>query len=177
MSKYRIHKSGCLVISNNRSITDRSRVPIRPAVVRRKEPGPSDADIAMAAIQENLGVTIHPSEIEHSCQPSDFSISVKLKMLGRDSAWSRMCNAMYHKPVHTGGSVPLTYVTFDVTKPRNHILWCVRRLKKDSASPFCTFYTDHRGQILVKVKADGPKIRLREHTHKKKHLKSGHCPN
>ena len=36
-------KSGCLVISNNRSVTDRSRLPIRPAEVRRKEPGQSRA--------------------------------------------------------------------------------------------------------------------------------------
>ena len=62
-------------------------------------------------------------------------------MLGHDSAWSRTCNAMYRKPVHTRGSVPLAYVTFDVMKARNHILWCVRRLKKDIASPICAFYT------------------------------------
>ena len=66
---------------------------------------------------------------------------------------------MYRKPVRTGGSVPSTYVTFDVTKARKHILWCVCRLKKDSASPICAFYTDHRGQISVKVRVDGPKIR------------------
>ena len=161
-------KSGCLVILNNRSIMDESRVLIHPAELRRKEPGPSDADIAVAAIHENLGVTINPSEIEHSHQLSDFSISVKLKMSGWDSAWSRMCNAMYRKPVHTGGSVPSTYVTFDVMKARNHILWCVRRFKKDSASPICAFYTDHRGKILVKVKGDGPKIRLTYFTLDKK---------
>ena len=66
-------------------------------------------------------------------------------MSGRDSAWHRVCQAMYRKPVRTGESAPSTYVTFDVT---NHILWCV------------AFYTDHRGQISVKVRADGPKIRL-----------------
>ena len=59
-------KSGCLVISNNRSVTDQSRLPIRPAEVRRKEPGPSNAQIACDAIQSNLGVTIDPNEIEHS---------------------------------------------------------------------------------------------------------------
>ena len=88
--------------------------------------------------------------------------------LSRDSAWHRMCQAMYCKPVHTGGSVPSTYVTFNVTKARNHILWCVRRLKKDSKSPICAFYTDHRGQISVKVKADEPKIRLTYFTLDKK---------
>ena len=152
-------KSGCLVISNNRSVADRSQVPIRPAEIRRKEPGLSDAKIAVAAIHKNLGVSIDPNDIEHSRQLSDFSISVKLRMSGRDYVWHRMCQVMYRKPVHTGGSVPSTYVTFDVTKARNHILWCVRRLKKDSTSPICAFYTDHRGQISVKVKADGPKIR------------------
>ena len=75
---------------------------------------------------------------------------------------------MYRKPVCTRESVPSTYVTFDVTKSRNHILWCVRRLKKDSKSPICAFYTDHRGQISVKVKADGPKIRLTDFTPDKK---------
>ena len=109
---------------------------------------------------KNLGVSIDPTEIEHSRQLSDFSISVKLRMSGRDSAWHRTCQAMYRKPVRTGESVPSTYVTFDVTKSRNHILWCVRRLKKDSKSPICTLYTDHRGQISVKVRTDGPKIRL-----------------
>ena len=53
-----------------------------------------------------------------------------------------MCQAMYHKPVRSRGSVPSTYVTFDVTKERNHILWCVRRLKKDSKSSICAFYSD-----------------------------------
>ena len=153
-------KSGCLVISNNRSVTDRSRLPIRPAEVRRKEPGPSNAQIACEAIRENLGVNIDPNEIEHSRQLSDFSISVKLRMSGQESAWHRTCQAMYRKPVRTGESAPSTYVTFDVTKARNHILWCVRRLKKDSKSPIVAFYTDHRGQISVKVRADGPKIRL-----------------
>ena len=156
------------MISNNRSVTDRSQVPICPAEVRRKVPGLSDADIAVAAIHENLGVMINPNEIEHSRQLSDFSISVKLKMLGRDSAWHRTCQAMYRKPVHTGGSVPSTYVTFNVIKARNHILWGIRRLKKDSKSPICMFYTDHRGQISVKVKADGPKIRLTYFTPDKK---------
>ena len=135
-------KSGCLVISNNRSVADRSQVPIRPAEVRRKDPGLSDAEIAVAAVPENLGVTIDPNEIEHSRQLSDFSISVKLRMSGRDSAWHRTCQAMYRKPVRTGESVPSTYMTFDVTKSRNHIIWCVRRLKKDTKSPICTFYTD-----------------------------------
>ena len=144
-------KSGCLVISNNRNVTDRSQVPIHPAEIRRKEPGLSNAEIACAAICDNLGVTVYPNEIEYSRQLSDFSISVKLRMSGRDSAWHRMCQAMYRKPVRTGESVPSTYVTFDVTKARNHILWCVRRLKKDSKSPICAFYTDHRGQISVKV--------------------------
>ena len=153
-------KSGCLVISNNRSVTDRSKLPIRPAEVRRKEPGQSNAQIACDAILANLGVTIDPNEIEHSRQLSDFSISVKLRMSGQDSAWHRTCQAMYRKPVRTGESAPSTYVTFDVTKARNHILWCVRRLKKDSKSPITSFYTDHRGQISVKVRADGPKIRL-----------------
>ena len=51
-------KSGCLVISNNRSVADRSQVPIRPVEVRRKDPGLSNAQIACAAIRENLGVTI-----------------------------------------------------------------------------------------------------------------------
>ena len=153
-------KSGCLVISNNQSVADRSQVPVHPAEVRRKEPGLSDAKIAVAAIHENLGVSIDPTEIEHSRQLSDFSISVKLRMSGRDSAWHRMCQAMYRKPKRTGEYVPSTYMTFDVTKSRNHILWCVRILKKDSKSPICAFYTDHRGQISVKVRADGPKIRL-----------------
>ena len=49
-------KSGCLVISNNRSVADQSQVPIRPAEQHRKEPGLSDAEIAVAAIHENLGV-------------------------------------------------------------------------------------------------------------------------
>ena len=159
-------KSGCLVISNNRSVTDRSQVPICPAEIRRKEKGLSDAKIAVAAIHENLGVTIDPTEIEHSRQLSDFSISVKLRMSGRDSLWHRTCQAMYHKPARTGESVPSTYVTFDVTKSRNHILWCV--LKKDFKSPICVFYTDHRGQISVKVRADGPKIRLTYFTPDKK---------
>ena len=125
-------KSGCLVISNNRSVADRSQVLIRPAEIRRKEPGLSDAKIAVAAIRKNLGVSIDPNEIEHSRQQSDFSISVKLRMSSTDSAWHRACQAMYRKPVRTGESVPSTYMTFDVTKSRNHILWCVRRLKKDS---------------------------------------------
>ena len=51
-----------------------------------------------------LGSQIDQSEIEHSRQLSDFSIS------GQDSVWSRTCNAMYRKPVHTGESVPSTYV-------------------------------------------------------------------
>ena len=120
--------------------TNKSRVPIQPAEARRKELGPTDADIAIAAIQENLGVTIDTSEIEHNCQLSDFSIYGQTENVGpRFSAWSRMCNVMYHKPVRTGGSVPSTYVTFDVTKARNHILWCIRRLKKDTASPICMF--------------------------------------
>ena len=89
-------------------------------------------------------------------------------MSGRDSVWHRTCQAMYRKPVRTGESVPSTYVTFNVTKSRNHILWCVRRLKKDSKSPICAFYTDHSGQISVKVKADGPKIRLTYFTPDKK---------
>ena len=161
-------KSGCLVISNNRSVADQSQVPIRPAEQRHKEPGQSDAEIAVAAIRENLGVTIDPNEIEHSRQLSDFSISVKLRMSGRDSAWHRTCQAMYRKPVRTRESVPSTYVTFYVTKSRNHILWCVCRLKKDSKSPICAFYTDHHGQISVKVKADGPKIRLTYFTPDKK---------
>ena len=143
-------KSGCLVISNNRSVADRSQVPICPAEIRRKEKGLSDAEINVAAIRENLGVTIDPTEIEHSRQLSDFSISVKLRMSGRDSAWHRMCQAMYRKTACTGESVPSTYVTFNVTKSRNHIIWCVHRLKKDSKSPICAFYTDHRGQISVK---------------------------
>ena len=75
---------------------------------------------------------------------------------------------MNHKPVRTGESVPSTYMTFDVTKLRNHIIWCVRRLKKDSKSPICAFYKDHCGQISVKVKADGPKIRLTYFTLEKK---------
>ena len=161
-------KSGCLVISNNRSVADRSQVPIHPAEQRRKDPGLSDAQIACDAIRENLGVSVDPSEIEHSRQLSDFSISVKLSMSGRESAWHRTCQAMYRKPKRTGESVPSTYVTFNVTKSRNHILWCVRRLKKDSKSPICAFYTDHRGQISVKVKADGPKIRLTYFTPDKK---------
>ena len=161
-------KSGCLVISNNQSVTNWSQVPIRPAEIRRKEPGLFDAKIAVTAIRENLGVMIDPNEIEHSRQLSDFSISVKLRMSCRDSAWHRTCQAMYRKPVRTGESVPSTYVTFDVTKSRNHILWCVHRLKKDSKSPICAFYTDHRGHISVKVKADGPKIRLMYFTPDKK---------
>ena len=160
-------KSGCLVILNNQSVTDHSQVPIRPAEICRKESGLSDAKIAVAAICDNLGVTIDPNEIEHSRQLSDFSISVKLRMSGRDSAWHRTCQAMYRKPVHTSESVPSTYVTFNVTKARNHILWCVHRLK-DSKSPICVFYTDHHGQISVKVKADGPKIRLTYFTPDKK---------
>ena len=92
-------KSGCLVISNNRSVADRSQVPIRPAEVRRKDPGLSNAEIACAAIRDNLGVTIAPNEIEHSRQLSDFSISVKLRMSGQDSVWHRTCQAMYRKPV------------------------------------------------------------------------------
>ena len=75
---------------------------------------------------------------------------------------------MYRKPVHTGETAPSTYVTLDVTKSRNHILWCVRRLKKDPKSPITSFYTDHRGQISVKVRADGPKIRLTYFTPDKK---------
>ena len=75
-------KSGCLVISNNPSVADKSLVPIRPAELHRKEPGLSYTDIAVAAIQENLGVTIDPNEIEHSRQLSDFSILVKLRMSG-----------------------------------------------------------------------------------------------
>ena len=67
-------KSGCLVISNNRSVVDRSQVPIRPAEICRKELGLSDAQIAVAAIHENLGVSIDHNEIEHSHQLSDFSI-------------------------------------------------------------------------------------------------------
>ena len=86
-------KSGCLVISNNRSVADRSQVPIQPAEVCRKDPGLLDAEIAVAANRENLGVTIDPTEIEHSRQLSDFSISVKLRMSGRDSAWHRTCQA------------------------------------------------------------------------------------
>ena len=161
-------KSGCVVISNNRSVADKSKVPIRPAETCRKEPGLLDAEIACAVIHVNLGVTIYPNEIEHSCQLSDFFISVKLRMSGRDSAWHRTCQAMYRKPVRTGGSVPSTYMTFDVTKARNHKLWCVRRLKKDTTSPICAFYTDHRGQISVKVRTDGPKIRLMYFTPDKK---------
>ena len=161
-------KSGCLVISNNRSVADRSQVPIRPAEVRRKDPGLSNVQITCAAIRVNLGVTIDPNEIEHSRQLSDFSISVKLRMSGQDSAWHRTCQAMYRKPVRTGETAPSTYVTFDVTKSRNHILWCVRRLKKDPKSPITSFYTDHRGQISVKVRADGPKIRLTYFTPDKK---------
>ena len=64
-------KSGCLVISNNQSVTDWSQVPIHPAEVRRKEPGQSDAKIAVEAIHENLGVKINPYVIEHSRQLSD----------------------------------------------------------------------------------------------------------
>ena len=60
-------------------------------------------------------------------------------MSGQDSAWHRVCQAMYRKPVRTGESAPSTYVTFDVMKARNHILWCVRRLKKDSKSPIVAF--------------------------------------
>ena len=161
-------KSGCLVISNNWSVADRSQVPIRPAEVCRKDPGLSNTEIACAAIRDNLGVTIDPNEIEHSRQLSDLSISVKLRMSGQDSAWHRTCQAMYCKPVRTGETAPSTYVTFDVTKLRNHILWCVRRLKKDPKSPICSFYTDHRGQISVKVRADGPKIRLTYFTPDKK---------
>ena len=123
-------KSSCLVISNNRSVTDRSRLPIRPAEVRRKEPGQSNAQIACDAILANLGVTIDPNEIEHSRQLSDFSISVKLRMSGQESAWHRTCQAMYRKPVRTGESAPSTYVTFNVTKARNHILWCVRKIEE-----------------------------------------------
>ena len=51
-------KSGCLVISNNRSVTDRSKLPIRPAEVRRKEPGQSNTQIASDAILANLGVSV-----------------------------------------------------------------------------------------------------------------------
>ena len=69
-------------------------------------------------------------------------------MSGRDSAWHRMCQVMYCKPVCTGGSVPSTYVTFDVTKARNHILWCVRRLKKDDqVSNLCILYRSHRSDL------------------------------
>ena len=93
-------------------------------------------------------------------------------MSGQDSAWHRMCQVMYRKQVRTRGSVPYTYVTFDVMKARNHILWCVRRLKKDSKSPICVFYTDHRGQISVKVRTDGPKIRLTYFTPDKKSTRS-----
>ena len=75
---------------------------------------------------------------------------------------------MYHKPMHTSGSVPSTYVTFDVTKARNHILWCIHRLKKDSSSPICVFYTVKYGQISVKVKANGQKFRLTYFTLDKK---------
>ena len=75
-------KSSCLVISNNRSVADRSQVPNHPAEIRRKDPGLSDAKIAVAAIRDNLGVTIDHNEIEHSRQLSDFSISVKLRMSG-----------------------------------------------------------------------------------------------
>ena len=103
-------------------------------------------------------VCIDPTEIEHSCQLSDFSISVKLRMSSRDSAWHRTCQAMYRKPKRTGESVPSTYVTFDVTKSRNHILWCVCRLKKiPSLQSARSIQTT---EISVKVKADGPKIRL-----------------
>ena len=52
------------MISNNWSVADRSQVPIRPADICRKEPGLSDAEITVAAICENLGVTIDPNEIE-----------------------------------------------------------------------------------------------------------------
>ena len=161
-------KSGCLVISNNRSVADRSQVPIRPAEVCRKDPGLSNAQIACATIRDNLGVTIDPNEIEHSRQLSDFSICVKLRMSGQDSAWHRTCQAMYRKRVCTGETAPSTNVTFNVTKSRNHILWCVRRLKKDPKSPITLFYTDHRGQLSVKVRADGPKIRLTYFTPDKK---------
>ena len=95
-------KSGCLVIYNNRSVADQSQVQIQPAEVRRKDPGLSNAEIACAAIRDNLGVMIDPNEIEHSRQLSDFSISVKLRMSGQDSAWHRTCQAMYRKPVRTG---------------------------------------------------------------------------
>ena len=54
-------KAGCLVISNNRSIADKSRVLIHPVELRRKEPGLLDAEIAASAIDKNLGVTIDPS--------------------------------------------------------------------------------------------------------------------
>ena len=70
---------------------DRSQVPIRPAEQRRKDPGLSDEQIACDAIRENLGVSVDPSEIEHSRQLSDFSISVKLSMSGTESAWHRTC--------------------------------------------------------------------------------------
>ena len=75
---------------------------------------------------------------------------------------------MHCPPMQTWGSVPLTYVTFDVTKTRNHILWCVHRLKKDSMSPICAFCTDHRGQILVRTRCDGHKIRITYFTPDKK---------
>ena len=69
-------KSGCLVISNNLSVADRSQVPIRPAEICRKEPVLSDAEIAVAAICENLGVSIDPNVIEHRSPAVRFFLSL-----------------------------------------------------------------------------------------------------
>ena len=112
---------------NNWSVTDRSQVPDPAArASRRKEPGLSLMRRSpVAAILENLGVTVDSNEIEHSCQLSDFSISVKLRMSGRDYTWHRTCQVMYRKPVRTGESVPSTYMTFDVMKAEEpHSLVC-----------------------------------------------------
>ena len=70
-------KSGCLVISNNRSVADRSQVLIHPAEVRRKDPGLSNAQITCAAIRDNIGVTIDPNEMRLSIVVS-FQISLSL---------------------------------------------------------------------------------------------------
>ena len=155
-------KSGCLVISNNRSVADRSQVPIRPAEQHRKDPGLSDAEIAVAAIRENLGVSIDPTEIEHSRQLSDFRMSV------RDSAWHRMCQRCIANLCTPGNLFPpLTWHSMSQSQGITFSgVFC--RLKKDSKSPICAFYTDHRGQISVKVRADGPKIRLTYFTPDKK---------
>ena len=106
-------------------------------------------------------MVISEDEVQHSHQLLDFSILVKLWMHSRESAWSRTCAAMYKLPKHTSESVPLTYMAW------NHILWCIYKMKEDSTSPICAFYTEYRGQISVRMEPEGPKIHLTYFTTRK----------